>query len=73
MKIMFRKIILWRIFAAILSSFQWYRMAHGGKWFHVHVDFPVCSCVWCDVPDDAEPGVYREGLWRGTPTVEVWP
>ncbi len=31
-----------------------------------HLDFPVCSCLWLTVPDDATPD-YRETLWRGTP------
>lgn len=56
-----------------LSEYRWFRKWYGGKWFQTHVDFPVCSFMWLSVPDDAEPGIYREPLWRGTPNVEVWP
>lgn len=58
--------------AIFLSEFRWYRKVHGEKWMRSHIDFPVCSACWMDVPDTAD-RFYREPLWRGTPTIEVWP
>lgn len=67
-----RLLARWCVFRAFLSEFEWYRRLHGGKWMRSHVDGPVHSCCWMDVPDHADVN-YREPLWRGTPTFETWP
>lgn len=59
------------IVSAFMSEYSWYRRAYGGKWMQSHVDHPVCSCCWMDVPDYATLE-YREPLWRGTPKMEIW-
>jgi len=68
---MVRAVARWTIFRVFLSERRWYRRLVGGRWERWHVDHPVCSCMWLDVPMDA-PLDYREPLWRGTPEREVW-
>lgn len=63
---MIRKFARLRWIACFLSEYEWFRKIHGGKWMRTHVDYPVCSCLWLPVSDDATPE-YREPLWRGTP------
>lgn len=58
--------------AALFGNSKSFRRIHGGKWFRVYVDLPVCAVCWLPVPDRATHG-YREPGWRGTPIVEVWP
>lgn len=72
MKRFFRYLLNRGPFSWFLGDYLWYRRLIGGKWCQTHVDFPVCSCLWLKVPDDCDDS-YREGLWRGTPTFEVYP
>lgn len=51
------------------SEYLWYRKWHGGKWARTHVDHPVCSTLWLDIPDHADES-YREPGWRGNPVFE---
>jgi hypothetical protein len=53
------------------GEYRWYRKLVGGKWMRAHIDFPVCSCLWLDVPNWADMN-YREPLWRGTPKMEIY-
>jgi hypothetical protein len=59
-----------RLLSIFFSEYSWYRRWHGGKWMRTHLDFPVCSTLWLDVPNWAT-SEYREPLWRGTPTFEI--
>lgn len=64
MRRLVRRLARLRIAYCFLSEYEWFRRFHGGKWMRSHVDHPVCSYLWMDVPDCATPD-YREPGWRG--------
>ncbi len=66
-----RRVVRIRLIGCFFFSFEWFRRLHGGKWVHVWVE-PVFSFLWLPVPDEVTPD-YREGGWRGTPTLVSYP
>jgi hypothetical protein len=61
--------IRWIWFRILFGQYEWYRKLHGGKWMMTHIEEPVYSVMWLDIPDDADE-TYREYNWRGTPIYE---
>jgi hypothetical protein len=68
-----KKFIRWIWFKILFSNYSWYRKLYGGHWELWHIDYPVCSIIWCDVKECSKSTGYREPLWRGTPICEHYP